>query len=129
MIKFLKNKKNILITVLVFLIVAFPLVSSAKGLVPCGGKGEEACTFGHILELISNVINFLLFDLAVPIAAIVFAYAGFLMLFSGGNPGARSRAKSMFGDVALGLVIALAAWLIITTILNILGYTGWNPFK
>lgn len=124
-----KNNNRLILSfvfsALMFLVFLFsPSFIYAAGLVPCDGS----CGFGDLLTLIGNVINFLLFRIAMPIAAIMFAYAGFLLLFSGGNPGARSKAKDIFVNVAFGLAIAMAAWLIITTILSLLGYTGWNPF-
>jgi len=117
------------------------------GLVPCGvekspivvvdGKetgGEiinpcEADGFGYLMKMINKVVNFILFTMAVPIAAIMFAYAGFLLVTSGGETSKRTKAKSIFTNVAIGLVLAVAAWLIINTILSILGFDGsWIGF-
>lgn len=101
----------------------------AAGLVPCGGAGEPQCDFTQFMTLVNTVIQFILFDLAIPIAAIMFAYAGFLMLGSSGNPGSIAKAKNIFLNVGLGLVIALAAWLIVETILTSLGFDGsWIGF-
>ena len=82
------------------------------------------------MELINKVIKFILFNLAVPIAAIMFAYAGFLMVTAGGEAAsARTRAKNIFINTLFGLIIAAGAWLIISTILSILGYEGsWIGF-
>ena len=89
------------------------------------------CTFNDIMALINKVIHFILFDMVVPIAAIMFAYAGFLLLTSGGETSKRQKAKKIFLNVALGFIIAVGAWLIVHTILTILDYdtTGtWNWF-
>ncbi|HLF66458.1 MAG TPA: pilin, partial [Gammaproteobacteria bacterium] len=101
------------------------------GLVPCGvysSKGGEKiinwqCTFEDIFTLINNVIRFILFNMVVPIAAIMFAYAGFLLITAQGGE-AKTKAKGIFTNAVIGLVIAVAAWLIVTTILWILGYKG-----
>ena len=95
------------------------------GLVPCGhtdlaGKINNPCSFGDFLTLINGGIIFILKFLVVPIAAVMFFYAGFLMVTSGGSTEARGRAKNIFTNAALGLVIAAGAWLIIKTILSIL---------
>jgi hypothetical protein len=60
----------------------------------------------------------------------MFAYAGFLLVTAGGEAaGARTKAKSIFTNAVFGLVLAVAAWLIVNTILSILGYTGdWIGF-
>jgi len=81
------------------------------------------------MELINTVIKFLLQDIVLPLAAIMFAYAGFELVTSGGSTEKKSKAKKIFTDVAIGLVIIVAAFLIIQTILSIVGYTEvstWN---
>ena len=69
--------------------------------------------------------------MVVPIAAIMFAYAGILLIFSGGDTSKRSKAKSIFINVAIGFIIAVAAWLIVEFVLNLLGYNqafNWFGF-
>jgi len=82
------------------------------------------------MALINNVINFILYFMAIPIAAIMFAYAGFLMVTAGGEAaGARTKAKSIFTNAVIGLVLAAACWLIIKLVLNVVGYNGaWIGF-
>ncbi|MCX6751656.1 MAG: pilin [Candidatus Nomurabacteria bacterium] len=107
---------------------------SPSGLVKCGlsdanGKVENPCGFYDILTLINTVVHFVIFDLVLPIAALMFAYAGFELITSGGETSKREKAKSIFTNVALGLVIVLAAFLIIQTILSIVGYDkSWDWF-
>ena len=99
-------------------------------LVPCGTTTNPGdCNFNALIKLVNNVVNFILFRLAVPIAAIMFAYAGFELLTAGGDTAKLKKAKTIFTNVAIGLVIAAAAWLIVHTILSILGYNGsWIGF-
>ncbi len=132
MIKF----KKILITLLVFLVLMIPIISFAQeSLIPCNntkvtGQATPAgdCDFNAFMKLINTVIHFLLFKLSVPIAAIMFAYAGFLLIKAQGGE-AKTQAKGIFTDTVLGLVFAMAAWLVIRTILTILGYDGsWIGF-
>ena len=81
------------------------------------------------MALINRIINFIFKYLVLPIAAIMFAYAGFNMVISGGSSESRSKAKSIFTNTVFGLVLALAAYLIISTLLHILGYDGaWIGF-
>lgn len=110
------------------------LVDCGKGTVDATGKITDACDFYALMALVNRVIHFVLFDMVIPIAAIMFAYAGFLMVTAGGEAaGARTKAKSIFTNVVLGLIIAVAAFLIIRTILSILGYNGswfgFNPLR
>lgn len=103
-----------------------PHFVSAAGLVPCGGYTEEGldepeCNFTTFMEMLNDLISWLLFTLAMPLAALMFAYAGFLYLTSGVKPEQREKAKKLIGNIIWGLVIALAAWLIVHTILTSLG--------
>ena len=80
------------------------------------GKFTDPCTFTHFIQLAQNLINFIVY-LAIPISAIVFAWAGWTILSAGDNAGQRQKAKDMFSKVVIGLFFILAAWLIIRTIL------------
>ena len=107
-----------------------PVFSYSAGLVACDGTDAKPCGFNQLMDLVNEVIKFVLFKLAVPIAAIMFAYAGFKMVTSGGSSEARGKAKNIFTNAVLGLAVAAGAWLIIRTILSILGYDGdWIGFK
>lgn len=137
-----RNMKNLIIFLFIFLILLTPALSFAeegwKGLIPCSNTATTDtattvtpagdCDFNALMKLINTIIHFILFNLVVPIAAVMFAYAGFLMVTSGGNTEARGKAKGIFTNAALGLVIAAAAWLIIRTILSILGYKYIGTF-
>ena len=100
--------------------------SFPNGLVPCINN----CNWNYLLTMVNNVVKFVIVDLIVPIAAIMFAYAGFELITSGGSTEKRTKAKKMFTSVAIGIVLVVAAWLIIFTISSILGYNGaWIGFK
>mgnify|MGYP001567344727 FL=1 len=132
--------KKFLISLAIFSILSFPAFAFAQGLVPCGKevyqfdvvengvkhlKGElRQCDFNGLMTLIDNVTQFALFKLALPISAIMFFYAGFKLVTSGGSTEARTKAKSIFTSTVFGFIIALTAWLVVKTILLILGYQG-----
>jgi len=103
--------------------------------IPCGNdldadnKPKNPCEFDHFLIMVNRVIDFMLFQLALPLTALSFAWAGFLLLFSGGNTSKRDQAKKIFTNTALGLVIAFGCWLAVHTVLSILEYDGsWIGF-
>ena len=61
--------------------------------------------------------------MVVPITAIMFFYAGFLMITGGGeSASSRTKAKKIFTNAVIGLVVAVGAWVIVHTLLSILGY-------
>lgn len=112
------------------MILVIPAVSLGQdgGLVPCGKANGAPCDWNGLMALINGLISFILFDLAIPIAAIMFAYAGFLMVTAGGGEG-KTKAKAIFANTLIGLIFAVAAWLIVNTLLSILGYDGdWLGF-
>lgn len=81
---------------------------------------DEQCHFEDLIKIVQNVVNWLL-AFAVFFAVILFSFAGFLYVTSAGDPGKLSKAHSMFRSVIIGFLIAMAAWLIINTILLGLG--------
>ncbi len=86
--------------------------------------GGTKCDFNQVMTLINRVIRFLLINIATPLAAIIFCYAGFKYLTSGGSEESTKKAKHMLINVVVGYIIALGAWLIINTILTSLGFNG-----
>ena len=92
-------------------------------IVPCdgvqipGGTTIRECDFNMLIVLAKNIINFLLIS-STAIAASCFFFAGYLYLTAGGNVGQITRAHHIFKNVAIGLIIALSAWLIVNTILT-----------
>lgn len=102
------------------IILVAPLLTSAAGgmpakIVPCDGVDCNLC---HIAELAQNVLNTGIF-IAVFLSAILFAWAGWKYITAGGG-GEVSAAKEIFLNVLIGLVIILAAWLVVDTIMRTL---------
>jgi hypothetical protein len=92
-----------------------PTQSSAQqeGLVQCRGL---TCTWCELGKLIQRIINFLI-GISIPLATLLFAWAGVLYFSSGANPGNMDRARKIFSDVFIGFLIAIGAYVIINTIL------------
>ncbi|MBU0722854.1 hypothetical protein KKH46_01380 [Patescibacteria group bacterium] len=119
---FLKIKKCPQYILTVIVLYFLPIIAGADGLVPCGGELPELpCTYNDLLILVNNVINYLLLNISIPLAAVMFAYAGFLMLTAGGVEGQITKAKQLMWGVLWGLLIAFGAWVIVNTILDALG--------
>ena len=84
--------------------------------------GEQSCGFPQLMQLISRIIDFLLFLVAPIIAAGIILWSGILVLTAAGSTENISKAKGMFTKAVIGLVIALSAWLIVKFIFVSLGY-------
>lgn len=101
-------------------------------LVPCGRTGMPECNLCHLWNLGSNIINFIVFNLSIPIATLLFVVAGFIFLISGGNEKRVDLAKTIFTNVVIGLVIIFCSWLLIDTLLKTIAsseFSGaWNKF-
>jgi len=95
-------------------------------IVTCTGPD---CNLESFVVLIQNILNFLVY-LAVICAALLFSWAGWLYLTNSQNPGNIEKAKKVFWNVVIGLVIIIGAWLLVDTLLNTLldkgQFQNWN---
>ena len=112
---------------LVLPVLFLPLMAGAQktqsGLVVCGNgtaanAAAEQCTFEDLIKQAQVVIDFLIFKIAAPLAAVMFAYAGFLYVTNGGNESPFKEAHERLWNVFIGLIVALAAWLVVSFILS-----------
>jgi hypothetical protein len=115
---------------MVLFVIAPTLTSAAIGLkqiVPDTCNGTSGCTsLCDIATMAQNILTDGIY-IAVFLSAVLFAWAGFLYLTNAANPGEVSRAKTIFFDVAVGLVIILASWLIVNTLMSTLANIAqWN---
>ena len=116
-----------------FLIV--PDVTMAQtapgGVVTCNGTDCSAC---NLVQMINTIIGYL-FGAVGLIFAVIMMKAGFGLVTSGGNTAALSAAKSHFQNALIGLLIVMAAWLVVDIIMRSLmkGGTGdiegWGPWS
>jgi len=119
-INFMKGRKIILS----FLIIA-GLFSALNALavewlplVPCGRTGAPDCTLCHFWKLGSNVLNFLVYGLAIPATILLFVFAGLVFLTSAGNESRIKKAREIFTNTLIGIFIVLVSWLVISTIIK-----------
>ncbi len=106
------------------------------GLVSCNGWECSACD----LVKMANVIILWLFGIIFLIFAALMMVAGFGLVTSGGNQSALEAAKSKFKNGIIGILIVMAAWLLVDTVMKGLvggGSTGvavgeiagWGPWS
>ncbi|OHA19346.1 MAG: hypothetical protein A3C08_01510 [Candidatus Taylorbacteria bacterium RIFCSPHIGHO2_02_FULL_47_18] len=112
--------QNVFCGMFIYVVLVAPLFAHAAPIVPCGNPGQEPCGFNHFLIGINNVINFLIM-IGGSIAAIVFAWAGILILTAGANESQVTKAKGMFWAVLKGFALMLAAWILVKMVLVGLG--------
>ncbi len=91
-------------------------------LVPCGNGDQNPCTFADLFILINNTMHFLIFNVGILIATIVIIAAGILYVFYPYKPGNIALAKNMLWAAIGGLVIMMAAYVIVKFV--VLGLVG-----
>jgi hypothetical protein len=96
--------------------------AACEAVTASGGECFEntMCTYNDFIGLIDRIIGYLLL-LIGPLAAIMFAYAGFLLVTSHENAEKRTQARKIFMNTAIGIVIILLAWVAVAQFLHMLG--------
>lgn len=118
-------------TIFLFALVAIPSIAFAQsgGLVSCGKTEIGAdgtpyisnpCDYADFVATLQNILNFLIYTLATPIATLLIAISGFKMVTSGGDPSAYKKAKTVLKNTMIGYVIMLSAFLVIKLIITFL---------
>lgn len=117
---------RILFFVFLLCLVSLPsfALAQAGGLVPCSGPD---CNTNDVVGFANNLISYLIQALGI-IAVIVMVYAGFRLVMSQGNESEWGKAKELFANVIIGIILILAAWLIVDTLLKGLTGRGLNDW-
>lgn len=88
------------------------------GLVPCGtSTNPTPCTPCHLFVLGQNILNFLWWGVSIPIATLMFAYAGFLMVVPSQNT--LGKGKKILSHTVIGLLITFTSWLMVDTVIKV----------
>lgn len=131
--------KRIIINLLILSFLLAPVFSVSAITVPenlrpdCGQlQGPQGgpyvlkkCTFGIFFGFIQDIVNFLIYVLAIPVAILMIIYAGFLYLQA---PIADNKKKAiaLLWSIVWGFAIMLGAWLVINFILSAFLNEGFN---
>ncbi len=111
-------------------LVLLPLAAHAAAAIPFFGPiippGTDAVCpagWGMVMVVINNIISFFITIAIVFVAPLMIGYAGFLMVFNPTSVGDVGKAKTILWNTAIGIVIALAGWVIVAAIMAVL----YNP--
>ena len=122
--------KKVLLSISLFCLLSIlfvPVLASAAGnptpgpIVQCGNTGQPACTIDAFLKMIGRVYNFIVWNIATPLAVLAVLIAGIMILISAGNPKLLQIGKDILKVAVWGLVLVFSAYLIINTILGAIG--------
>ncbi len=110
----------------IFSLIFLPFfVSDAKVLVPCGEKGNP-CTVCHLFSGTQGLINFLLKDVAFPLAIVAFLYGGVMWIIAAGDEGKIKKGQTAIKYAIYGILFAFAAWILVDTIIKYLVVGGFK---
>ncbi len=104
-------------SLLLILIVVSPSLVAAQGLVPCGNPGQKECEFNDLMIMLNSIIQFLMYQVAVPLAALAFMYSGAKIVINQNKDEAWTSAKENFANVFKGFGIILVAFILVKFIL------------
>ena len=111
----------------VFLFSATSALAICEGpLVPCGG--DNPCQFCHIFVLITNIVSYVLTCLVPIVAGLMIIIGGIYLLAAGASPQTLGKAKSVITATVIGLIIIFLAWVFLNTLLDFMGFVGWEGF-
>ncbi len=121
------------VNILVLGLLLLPSAASA-GLVPVECVDPQKCGTCEFVSTVNNVVQFIISVLAPLIIAGLFVWGGILMVTSAGDTSQMVTARKMFGNAGIGLVIVLAAFLIVNTfVVGLVGgnssLIGWNEIQ
>ncbi|MDD3006990.1 MAG: right-handed parallel beta-helix repeat-containing protein [Candidatus Pacebacteria bacterium] len=109
---------------------ACSIAKESGGLVPCGRNTDDPdtdwnecdkCGLCSVVLMGQLIIQFLM-KMAGITAILAIIFAGFLYIYAVGRSDVISKAKSMIKYVLIGFTIVFSAWVIVNTILTLLGY-------
>ncbi len=123
----MRSRISLFALLLVVSSFVLPLVAHAG--IPFFGpiieKGWLQCPlgWGAVITVVNNIISLLITLAIVFVAPLMIAYAGFLLVVSQGDSGKRTEARKILTNTIVGIVIALAGWMIVAAIMAAL----YNP--
>ncbi len=127
-----KSKFKIILLVTIFyLLVTVVSAQAADPLVPCGpdSHGGKGCQFCDLIILIGNVINFALYNIAIPLVVVFIVWGGLTIMTAGDSTEKVSQGRKMIQSAIVGVLIALGAWMIINMVLSAVGGGSFVPWE
>jgi|CXWL01.1.fsa_nt_gi hypothetical protein len=92
----------------------FQPIIPQTGVCVCPGRAPD---YGCALQVIQNLMNTGI-ALGVLFIVLVLAYAGFIFMTSGANPGTHEQGRTMITNAVVGLLVMLSSWLIVDFIMK-----------
>lgn len=126
--------KHLLLTIIILAVFFFlfsPVPADAQDIwkgARCGPPGTPLittggptgpCNFCDAVVVTINIIKFL-FQISIAIGVLMMVWGGIQMMIAGGSEEKVGKGKKTITAAFIGMVIALAAWIIVGTLLSFL---------
>ena len=133
----MNNKIKLLVILSVFILV-LPIISLAAtvpfwgplvpcgpgGVLPNGQVGPSQCSIGCLFTLGQNLIAFGITLATFILGPIALVIGGFFIVTAGGSPDRLQKGKQTITFAIIGIVVALASFVIINTFMWVIGATS-----
>jgi hypothetical protein len=108
------SRYSYILVLIIAVSLVFPILVSAdhSGLHIVPECPQGGCGWSELVQLAANLMNYLI-SIAISLSAVAFAWAGFIYITAAGSEEKIKKAHGIFWNVAIGLILALAAWLIV----------------
>jgi type IV secretory pathway VirB2 component (pilin) len=116
----LKKNPKIFLFLLIFSFILFAGPANAAERSFLGGPlvtCQDNCTFCDLLKTANNIIEFLR-EVAVLLVILGIVFGGLTMMLAGGNENQFKKGKKIIWDSLIGLVIVLAVWVFVDTLIT-----------
>lgn len=105
--------------------LALPLIAQAGGIPFFGPIVPEevnrcAAGWGMIITVFNNIISLLITLAIIFVAPLMIAYSGFLFVVNPVSASGKEQAKKILTNTIVGIVIALAGWMIVAALMSAL---------
>ncbi len=114
-----------------------PGTTTSNGIIQCGRPGQDLCTLCDLIKGIYDIVQYII-KIAVWVTLAAIAVGGGMYAISAGDSKMIELAKGAMKNALIGLVVVLSAWLMINTLLLVIGaqtnlgiggVVGWNKFE
>lgn len=120
------NLKILIAAAFCFLFSAF---YANAALVPCGPGNGRSCQFCDLATLIERIINFGIYNIAIPLSVIFIVYGGFVIMTAGDSSERVKNGKDIIKAAIIGFIIVLCSWLIVNAVLSVLTGQSFEPWS
>lgn len=107
------------LAILFFVLFNFAGAQETGGIVNCDGPD---CNWQKLVELINKMLKFVVFDISLPLCAVLFMYSGWQMMTSQGDMRKFTMARKIFTNVVIGFAIVMVAYYVVKFGLGVLGF-------